>query len=70
METSDKSVRRESRLAVFEHIVEKEKDCKRKKFESHRSESDDSSPSESELIIDDEVSFFNVILSFRFFAYA
>lgn len=54
MENLEKSVRRESRLAVFEHIVKKEKDCKNKKFVANRLESDESSPSESELIIDDE----------------
>lgn len=59
MENVDKSVRRESRLAVFEHVVQKEKDSKNKKYASHRLESDESSPSDLELIIDyerDEVS--------------
>lgn len=54
MENSQSSVRRESRLAVFEHVVKKEKDSKSKKFVANRLESDESSPSESELIIDDE----------------
>lgn len=57
METIEKSVRRESRLAVFEHVVKKEKDAN-KNFVVNRLESDESSPSDSELIIDerDEVS--------------
>lgn len=54
MENNDKSIRRESRLAVFEHVVQKEKDSKNKKFVSNRLESDESSPSDLELIIDDE----------------
>lgn len=54
MELSEKSVRRESRLAVFEHVVKKEKDSKSMKFVANRLESDESSPSDSELIIDDE----------------
>lgn len=54
MENVEKSVRRESRLAVFEHVIKKEKDSKSKKFVSNRLESDESSPSDSELIIDDE----------------
>lgn len=54
MENTEKSIRRESRLAVFEHIVKKEKDSKSNKFIVNRLESDESSPSDSELIIDDE----------------
>lgn len=38
-------------LAVFENVVAKER--KRRKFKTHRFSEDDSSPSESELVIDD-----------------
>lgn len=55
-ENSEKSVRRESRLAVFEHVVKKEKDSKSRKYVANRLDSDESSPSDSELIID-EVSY-------------
>lgn len=41
-------------LAVFQNIVTKEKQKKRKKFRTHRFSDEDSSPSESELVIDDE----------------
>lgn len=54
MENVEKSVRRESRLAVFEHVIKKEKDSKSKKYVPNRLDSDESSPSDSELIIDDE----------------
>lgn len=54
MENIEKSVRRESRLAVFEHVVKKEKDSNNKSFVVNRLESDESSHSDSELIIDDE----------------
>lgn len=41
-------------LAVFQNVVTKEKQKKRKKFRTHRFSDEDSSPSESELVIDDE----------------
>lgn len=41
-------------LAVFENVVTKERQRKRKKFKTNRFSDDESSPSESELVVDDE----------------
>lgn len=51
MDDQEGNVKRKNRLAVFEHIKEVKKP--KRKF-NYRGNSDDSSPSESELIIDDE----------------
>ncbi|KAJ8958907.1 hypothetical protein NQ318_019675 [Aromia moschata] len=54
MENVEGGIKRKSRLAVFEHVVEKEKKPKHKRFRPNRLDLDDSSPSESELVIDDD----------------
>ncbi|CAG9859576.1 unnamed protein product [Phyllotreta striolata] len=52
MEEQEVKVKRKSRLAVFEHVVKRERSKKRKY--DFRLNGEDSSPSESELVIDDE----------------
>ncbi|CAH0557893.1 unnamed protein product [Brassicogethes aeneus] len=52
MNKKDCGIKRKSTIAVFEHVVEKEKPKKSKKFRTNRFLEDDS-PSESELVIDD-----------------
>lgn len=54
MENAERGVKRKSRLAVFEHVGERQKNPTKKKFRPNRLDLDDSSPSESELVIDDE----------------
>ncbi|XP_072385195.1 histone H4 transcription factor-like [Diabrotica undecimpunctata] len=51
MEDQEVNKKRKNRLAVFEHVVHKEKTPKKRKSVRF---SEDSSPSESELVIDDE----------------
>ncbi|VEN59881.1 unnamed protein product [Callosobruchus maculatus] len=51
--SSEGGIRLRSRLAVFEHITEENKPKKRKFGSSRYNDSDDSSPSESELVIDE-----------------
>ncbi|XP_018562639.1 histone H4 transcription factor-like [Anoplophora glabripennis] len=54
MENAEGGLKRKSRLAVFEHVSERQKDPKKNKFRPNRLDLEDSSPSESELVIDDE----------------
>lgn len=49
----DCGIKRNSTIAVFEHVVEKKKEQKPKRFRTNRF-LDDDSPSESELVIDEK----------------
>lgn len=70
MENVERGLKRKSRLAVFEHVGERRKNPKKKKFRTNRLDLEDSSPSESELVIDDEkeepVSNFSSLLPYFF----
>ncbi|KAJ8916280.1 hypothetical protein NQ315_016421 [Exocentrus adspersus] len=54
MEQLEGGIKRKSRLAVFEHVRERQRSQKKTKFRPNRLEADDSSPSESEMVIEDE----------------
>ncbi|KAJ8929975.1 hypothetical protein NQ314_017298 [Rhamnusium bicolor] len=68
MDNTEEGIKRKSRLAVFEHVTEKEKSPRRITFRANRLDLGDSSPSESELVVDDDkekpVSIF-IFLQFR-----